>query len=720
MLAGTCLPAAALLAALGVCVCARTSLPLRHAGLVALPVLLCAVPGRPVESDPASAAAYGGLRGPVRVSGHVADVVRAPLSARTYVTIDGGVRLGFDGDLEVVAGDTLEALAFAAEAPAPDRSPRLRAVPATARVTPGRWSFTRACALLRRALERRLLALVPGEHGAMLATLVLGRATRPSPQLTEAHRATGLSHLLAVSGAHAAMLAALLGMASRGRFLGAHRARVWIVLATLTVYGCVAGAEPPVLRAVVAFTLAAVAARTGRPFDVVTGLLAPALVTAAVAPEALTGPSFLLSYAAVTGLGLALHATRDPGLWGWLVQAMRASFWATLLTTPLTLWFFGQVAPGTILLTPLCAPLVAAMLLLGLVTSGVAAALPGIGELAAAALAAPLGLLARGYAGLVHTADALPATPIPAAYAPPGWAVALLTALGAALVAARPRRRSVVVAALLVSSAWFVPLAAAPSASLQLFAVGHGQAALVTTGGAAQVLIDCGSLHGGAQAARKVVDALSRRTLDLLVISHDDQDHHNGVAWLCARLRVHEAVLPEAMAGSTLHATLTEHGAEVCLLEPGRRLRREGIELFAPQLPAGATDNDRSLWARVRVGDAEALLTGDAQELGVAAAMAQGFAATADLLVLPHHGRACHNAGRLLQRVRPRACLASATSDDGDTWIGGVARRLGAEVLVTGRHGDVCFDGLVLAPSQLPPLLPRARPSTSPRAAPGR
>jgi competence protein ComEC len=704
-LARCCLPAAALLAALGLCVCARTRAPLRRAGLAALPVLLCAMPQRELATNAHTRLAH--LRGPVRVSGCVTDVVRAPLEARTLVTLQGELRLGFDGDLEVVPGDALTTLAFAAEAPAPGLSPRLRAVRATVAVTSGGWSFARGCALLRRALERRLLALVPGEHGAMLATLVLGRGTRPAPALSEAHRATGLSHLLAVSGAHAAMLASLLGMASRGRFLGARRARVWLVLALLTVYGCVAGAEPPVLRAVVAFTLAAVAARAGRPFGVATGLLAPALVTAAVAPDALTGPSFLLSYAAVTGLALALRSARDRGLWGWLVQAMRASFWATLLTTPLTLWFFGQVAPGTILLTPLCAPLVASMLLLGLVTSGAATALPGVGELLAAALAAPLGALASCYAAMVHAADALPATPVPASYTPPLWAIALLAGAGATLVALRPRRTSVLASTLTLSLAWFVPLGRASSSSLQLFAVGHGQAALVTTDDAAQVAVDCGSLHGGAAAARAVLDALTRRTLDLLVVTHDDQDHHNGVSYLAQRLALREAVLPAAMSSTPLCALLRARAGRVTLLSPGERINLSGLSIWAPPLPDEATDNDRSLWVRAHFGALEALLPGDAQEAGVAAALADGFASPADVLVLPHHGRPNCNAARLLQRVRPRACLASAAAPDGDTEVGALARRFGAEVWTTGRHGDLCFDGAAVRAKVAPPLLRR-------------
>ena len=696
-----CLAAAAILAAAGVCVCLLTSWPMRRAGLLALPMLLAAMPSR---EPPASAIPPG----PVRLQGVVADVVRAPLRGQLYVSFVDGPKLRLPLELEVVAGDQLSVLALAGFPAAPGWPPPLQAAAGTVELRPGTWGLRRGCALLRRSFERELLRLVPGEHGAMLATLVLGRATRPDIELTKAHRSTGLSHLLAVSGAHAAMLAFLLGLGSRGKRLGASRIQLWSVLAILTVYGLVAGAEPPVVRAVVAFLLAALASRTGRPFGLGSGLLAPALVTAAVEPESLTGPSFLLSYAAVIGLGVAARGRPPAGAAAWISNALRASFWATLLTTPLTLWFFGQVAPSTILLTPLCAPIVALLLLFSLIAASVAAVCPLLAE----GIAPLLHGLSAVYATLVYAADALPCTPIPARVTPPAWLVSTVSVAAAAWIAWRPRRSSLIGGVLAVTATWFCPLDGPAAPSLQLFAVGHGQAALLTTPSELQVVIDCGSLQGGARAARAVTDSLTRRDVDLLVVTHGDADHHNGLTRLLETSRVARVVAPAVMAGTEVHELLRRHVDHVDLLGPGERLCLDELVVYAPRVPAAASVNDQSLWVRAAVGGAEVLLSGDAQELGVAAALADGFAAPADVLLLPHHGRANHNLPRLLARVRPRACIASASSADGDTSQGSVARRFGAEVWTTGRHGDLRFDGAVVSAAVSPPLLKQ-------RAAPG-
>ncbi|MFT4839862.1 MAG: ComEC/Rec2-related protein, partial [Candidatus Azotimanducaceae bacterium] len=317
VLAGICLPAATAIAMVGILVATCSKYRWRRSALSALPVLLAAAP-------PCAAPLPPTQPGPVWVEGRVRDVVRAPLAGRNYVQLAEDLRVSFPGEIELVAGDRLRVLARAGEPAIPGVRGSLQAIPATMKVEARTWSFRGGCAQLRRAMERELLRLVPGEHGAMLATLVLGRATRPDPDLAAAHRATGLSHLLAVSGAHAAMLAFLLGLSSRGRHLGASRTRSAVVLTILLVYGSIAGAEPPVLRAVVAYTLAAMAARTGRPFGIATGLLVPAWITCLVAPDALLGPSFLLSYAAVIGLAMALRGRPPETLGEWLIDGLRA------------------------------------------------------------------------------------------------------------------------------------------------------------------------------------------------------------------------------------------------------------------------------------------------------------------------------------------------------------------------------------------------------------
>lgn len=678
--------AGALVAALGGLVGAAATTASRRAALVALPAFLAAATP-PAKAPPPTPP------GLVRVAGRVDRVVRTP-SLGGVLLHCGGHRVALDDDLEALPGDTVDLIGHATAPIAPGMPATLRGVAATAQVTPSPPSLPRWCAAARRALERQLLGLLPGESGPLVAGLVLGRDTRPAAATQAAHRGTGLSHLLAVSGAHAAMLALLLGLGGpRGRRrILANGARTAALLALLLAYALVTGGEPPVLRAVFGYALAAWAVHLGRPCGAAAVLLAPALATAFVAPDALAGASFLLSYAAVGGLLLAGRPDSAAGLlrrWLWL--PLSASAWATLMTAPLTLWFFGQMAPWTVLLTPLLAPLVGALLLGGLALAMLGVCAPAVAALAAPALAAA----AEFYLDAVHAADALPCTPLPALCEPAPWAMAAAGLGAVALVRRAPDRRGVGMAAALLAAPHFLPRAEATDPFLLLAAVGHGQACLLGDAAGRRVAVDCGSVQAPGRAAEQLADALTRRRLDLLVVTHADADHHNAVPLLLERVHVASALLPQQLVDSPLAALLAAHGAQVAAVRPGAPFTPwPGLVVAAPTLPVGAPDNDQSLWVRAELGRVVALLTGDAQELGVAAALAQGLAGPCDALVLPHHGRANANAARLLQACRPASCLASAAAADGPTRLGALARAGGASLWSTGLHGALRLCGL--------------------------
>ncbi len=713
-LASAHLPVAAAIAAFGILLVRITRHPLRFAGLCALPAVLAGASPR-VTQPPVP------RPGPVTLAGDVLDVRRNPRTGTTFVELGcpgASVRVRFDGDVEVLPGDSLFASGRIAAPAAPDLPPTVHAVACTAVVTEGPWSAGRAAAFARRTLERHLLRLVPGDRGAMLASLVLGRATRPSNELTAAHQATGLSHLLAVSGAHAAMLALLLGFRARAHRLDASRTRTAVAFVLLLAYAAITGNEPPVLRAVATFALASLAARTGRPLGFAPGLLAPAILTSLLQPDALLGPSFLLSYAAVAGLHAAGPSPPRSSLLRWLAHALRSSAWATLFTAPLTLFFFGQIAPWTVILTPLLAPLVATLLLGGLAIATIACGLPWLAE----ALAVPLDAATAVYVAAVEAADILPATPIQAWSEPAAWLVALCAG-GALLVAERRRdRKGLVAAAATAMLPWFLPPLGAAPPRFFLFAVGHGQAALLIDPDGHQTVIDCGSLQQSALAARRVLARLERRRIDLLVVTHADTDHHDGVPWLLQRVPITNALLPRALASSHLASTLHAHGAGITFLGPGEHSKpAPHVVAAVPVVPEGSGDNDRSAWVEARLGTATILCAGDAEATGTLAALAQDLVRPADVLVLPHHGRPNAAAANLLRQVRPRTALASADGADGDTALGGIARSFGADVFVTGSDGTIELRATA-SPTGEPELrvvLPAAGHALrSPRAAP--
>lgn len=651
-------------------------------GLAALPVLLAALPRPPVDAAPLPA-------GPVRVDGLIAAVRRDPRRdevAAWLATRGGRVWLHLPATADVLPGDRITAIARSSPASVPGEAGSLRAGPGAWDVACAGPSLPRACAIARRALELRIQALAPGEPGLLLTTLVLGSGTALPADLAAAHRATGLSHLLAVSGAHAAMLAALLGLQpfGGGRRRPVGRRHLWAAMLLLAAYGAITGMEPPVFRALCSYGLVAIGLQCGRRVDAASGLLWPALVSAVVAPAGALGPSFCLSYAAVVGLVLA-GGPRDHGRRErWLLAPLRASAWATLATAPLTLFWFGQLAPWTIVLTPLLAPLVGAMLFFGLGAAMLTLAVPA----ATAPLGAVLVAAAELYIDAVDWTDGLPWTPVFAPSLPPLPLLLAFAGLGAGLFALRRSRSTAALAFALAAVPHFLPVGAT-APGLRLFAVGHGQACLCTLADGCSLLIDCGSQQHASLPARKVTAVLRRRRIDWLVLTHSDRDHCGAVLELLRRVPVGSAVLPAAMAAGELHAALVAHGADVHVLAPGTAWTpRADVTITAPA-PAVRSDNDESLWVRVRWPSGCLLATGDAEAAGVRAALTAGIAEPADLLLLPHHGRRNELGDALLAAVRPRACLVSDQQGGDPAELAAIALRQGIPTFSTASAGDL-------------------------------
>lgn len=550
---------------------------------------------------------------------------------------------------------------------------------------PGTWPTQ-----VRLACEAALSRHVGGEAGAVAAHLVLGRGPRLADDLVEAHRATGLAHLLAVSGAHASMLAVMLAAAYaavRGRDPWQARRFRRVSTVLLLGYGAVTGFEPPVLRALAAWCVVAFAGAHGRRPTVGATLAAPALLTALLSPRDLLSVSFTLSYAAVIGLAVAGAFRRPDGARDRVGLAFRASLFAMAATTPFTLAWFGQLSPWTLVGTPLLAPLVTVMLALGVTTCALAFTAPPLAACAGAVLA----FLTDGYAAAVRTFALLPGAPVPATVVPS--AACLLAAVLAAVawLCFRPTRTGFLVACTLLSVPHFVPGAGGiPAHRITLAAVGHGQAAVGHLPGGRSLVVDCGSRVDARRAVDAALDALSpRRTVDLLVISHADADHIGGAVALSRRAAIRTVVLPAELRGSPVDKALRARVESVSFLAPGEEIVAldASVRVFAPRVPVGAARNDRSLWTEIRAHGLRVVLPGDADATSIRAAIRVLPGGPVTALVLPHHGRGDPAAiDALVAHLEPGTCLAS--SGDVPTETRRLAA-LGMPVLSTAEHGDL-------------------------------
>ena len=151
-----------------------------------------------------------------------------------------------------------------------------------------------------------------GERRGVLLGVVLGDEQGFSERLRTDFRASGLYHLLAVSGQNVMLVAA--GALTLSWLLGIPR---WVgqVGALLSIFGYVlaVGPQPSVLRAGVAGALGSLAWLTGRSTDRWYFLLLGGLALLAWNPYAVFDAGFQLSFAAVVAIFVLA-----PGIGAWL------------------------------------------------------------------------------------------------------------------------------------------------------------------------------------------------------------------------------------------------------------------------------------------------------------------------------------------------------------------------------------------------------------------
>ncbi len=300
--------------------------------------------------------------------------------------------------------------------------------------------------------------MAPGLHGerrAVIAGIVLGEDEGLSDELRANFRASGLYHLLAVSGQNVALIAGgaimLVYLIGLSRFVGQ-------ILALVAIGGYVlaVGWQPSVVRAGVAGALASLAWLASRPSDRWYFLLLGAALLLAWSPYSLLDAGFQLSFAAVGAIFVVVPRLQRT-LAGYpvphsLAEVVAISGACGLATAPILLTQFGVVPLYSIPANALAAPVVAPLLGIALITAIVAPVAPPLAALLAWVngwLAAYLSLCARMVGGLPYAAVsaraavAIAAVVLCAAY--------LVTRLG------RPRGRAyatIAVAAALIAGGW--------------------------------------------------------------------------------------------------------------------------------------------------------------------------------------------------------------------------------------------------------------------------
>ena len=539
------------------------------------------------------------------------------------------------------------------------------------RLTEGGWSIER----WRQSVRDRILGDAGDAESRRFAGIVAALVTGDQNVIERADwdvfRATGVAHLMSISGLHITMFAwlaaacigwawrrsARLGLPARWdpcQRLPAPAAALIGGVLLATGYALFSGWGVPAQRTVLMLATFALLKLMGLRWPWWLSWLLACAVVLAFDPWALTQAGFWLSFVAVG----VLFAT-DPGAaradqtsaGGRFVRLLREQWVVTLALTPLSLILFGQASVVGLLSNLLAIPwvtlVVTPLSLLGVLWAP-------LWQAAAWALW-PLAWVLQWLATWPWASVSMAAAP---------WALGAAALAGGVLLALRwPWQwRLAGVPLLLPLLLWQAPRPAPGQFELLAADVGQGNAVIVRT--ARHTLVyDAGPRYSlESDAGHRVLVPLLRalgERVDMLVLSHRDSDHTGGARAVLAMHR-----------GATLLSSIEEghelQGARTAMrCQAGQRWTWDGVDFSVLHpLPADyaapAKPNALSCVLRVQAGDLSALLPGDIEAPQEQALLARGADLAADVLLVPHHGSRTSSSPAFVQAVRPRWALVQA------------------------------------------------------------
>tara|TARA_R110002072_G_scaffold3830_6_gene27376 strand:+ start:52382 stop:54631 length:2250 start_codon:yes stop_codon:yes gene_type:complete len=481
----------------------------------------------------------------------------------------------------------------------------------------------------------------------MLLALLLGESSQLTPEVWNTLSATGTNHLMIISGLHVSFVMGLLFWLSRR--ISSRRVAVIVTILGTTGYSLLAGFGLPAQRALVMSSIGLLVITGQREPSVWRALVLALTGVLLMNPFAPLSAGFWLSFTAVAGL-LGGFAGINWHMQSWLVALLRTQWIALTATFPFLLCWVFKVSLLSVLANLVAVPVVTLLVVPMMLVETILLLLSDIAaiELLSVTL---IRLITLSLEWLLWFLEVL-ADLNWVLYEPASTSWPLFLAVLAAIVLLSPKRSMPRWMGLILC----LPLFTLPEVSrreeafrVDVLDVGQGLSVIISNE-TTTILYDAGPAVGRFDAGARIVLPALRRLgvseVDLMVISHGDNDHAGGSLSVRAGLPVLETVSQDLGLGCHFPRQWQFQDLKVSLLTPGASDHLKNR-------------NDLSCVLLIEDPTTRVLLPGDIEADGEQSLIHSGLGAV-DFLISPHHGSASSSTPMFINRLAPKWTVHSA------------------------------------------------------------
>ncbi len=391
---------------------------------------------------------------------------------------------------------------------------------------PSRWALS--LATIRQGLRD---ATGGGDAGALIPGMVIGDTSKQSEEFKNEMRRSGLTHLVAVSGANFAIVSAFVLWGMQFIFRRTNY-RIIATAIALAAFIALVRPSPSVLRAaaMAAVLLAAHASRRGRDAIPALGFAIAAVVI--LDPFQAREPGFALSVLATAGL-LLLAPRIKPTI-------LAAPIAAMVFCSPIIIALSGYISPMSVLANVLAAPAVTPITIVGFIAALISPLSPTFSTLLIT-LIKPFAIWITAIADWVARFPVL--TLRTGIY---GFISALLVTV---LLAWGKRKAAALLLAIVFSVTW---LQRFPAGDWQIANcdIGQGDALVLNLQHHRAIVIDVGP---DPELMDRCLHQLGIKEIPLLILTHPHADHVGGLRGAQKRRKIGQTWYGNVYAGTSVN-----------------------------------------------------------------------------------------------------------------------------------------------------------------------